>query len=134
MRWVRGVTPKHGIEATHRAVNDNRPFVHDENFPMTLVFNFSPHRYAEPWYLGECRGMACVPMFRAADEVRLTQSPSGGGNGNPAWDFQWFIGEPRVNQRYQLVMRLLYAPLPKASNPSQAREQLLERIRRVQPR
>lgn len=43
-QWIRGVTPRHGIEATHRAANDDRRFAHDEKFPVTLAFNFSPHR------------------------------------------------------------------------------------------
>src|SRR5262249_39841007 len=70
-RWVRGVTPKHGVEATHRAFDDNREFRHDETFPLTLVFNFSKWRYREPWYFGVNDGLAYVQMFRPGDGVRL---------------------------------------------------------------
>ena len=107
--WVRGITPAHGVRATHRAPGDSREFAHDADFPLSLVFNFSDHRYTEPWYFGKCRGMAFAQIFRAADTVRFSQSPSGGGTGNPAWDFQWFIVNPKVGQRYQLVMRAVYA-------------------------
>ncbi len=110
--WIRGISPAHGIHATHRALNDEREFAHDPLFPMSLVFNFSEHRFAQPWYFGECRGMAYAQIFRPADQVRFSQSPSGGGNGNPAWDFQWFISHPQVGQRYQLVMRAVYFPAP----------------------
>lgn len=112
MQWIRGVTPKHGVQATHRAREDHRNFPHDEEFPLSLVFSFSGHRFAEPWYFGECRDMAFLQVFRPQDRVRLTQSPSGGGTGNPAWDFQWFLSEPQVGRRYQLVMRAFYGASP----------------------
>ncbi len=109
--WRRGITPAHGRLATHRWIDDSRDFPHDPAFPLELPFGFSKQRYAEPWYFGVCRGMAFVQSFRAADRVWLTQSPSGGGGGCPAWDFQTFISDPRVGQRYQRVMRAAYVPL-----------------------
>ena len=109
-RWIRGVTPTHGTLSTHRATDDRRRFVHDEQFPLTLVFNFSNHRYSEPWYYGVSHGMAFVLMFRPEDEVRLTQSPSGGGNRCPAWDFQFFISDYEIGTRYQYVLRAMYVP------------------------
>jgi len=109
-RWIRGVTPEHGKLPTHLAVDDNRNFDHDPNFPLTLVFNKSHYRYTEPWYYGVSHGMALVLMFRPDDNVRLSQSPSGGGSGNPAWDFQWFVPQYKVGQRYRFVMRAMYLP------------------------
>jgi hypothetical protein len=109
-RWIRGVTPAHGTLATHLAWNDDRRFPHDEDFPLSLVFNRSNHRYREPWYFGVTGQMAYVQMFRPGDGVRLSQSPSGGGQGNPAWDFQYFIPEYRKDERYQVVMRAMYVP------------------------
>ena len=78
--------------------------------PLTLVFNHSRFRYAEPWYFGVSHDMALVFMFRPRDGVRLSQSPSGGGKGNPAWDFQFFIDKYKIGQRYQMVMRAQYLP------------------------
>ena len=109
-RWIRGVTPSHGVLATHLATDDRREFPHDADFPLTLVFNRSQYRYLEPWYFGVSHGMALVKIFRPQDVIRLTQSPSGGGRGNPAWDFQFFIPDYEVGRRYQMVMRAMYLP------------------------
>jgi len=109
-RWIRGVTPAHGTFSTHVAPNDKRDFAHEDDFPLTLVFNRSRYCYAEPWYYGVSHGMAMVLMFRPKDAIRLSQSPSGGGQGNPAWDFQYFVPDYEVGQRYQFVMRAMYVP------------------------
>jgi len=108
--WIRGVTPAHGTRPTHLSVDDNRSFPHDAEFPLTLVFNRSKHRYSEPWYYGLSGPMALVLIFRPQDRVRFSQSPSGGGKGNPAWDFQWFIPRYEVGKRYRFVMRAMYVP------------------------
>lgn len=74
------------------------------------MFNRSRHRFTEPWYYGVSHGMALVFIFRGEDRPRLTQSPSGGGRGSPAWDFQYFISDDEVGRRYQMVMRAMYLP------------------------
>jgi hypothetical protein len=109
-QWIRGVTPAHGTLSTHRSIRDNHHFSHDADFPLTLVFNFSDYRYDEPWYYGVSNGVALVLMFRPCDKVRLSQSPSGGGKGNPAWDFQWLIPDYKVGQRTRFVMRAMILP------------------------
>lgn len=122
--WQRGVTPSHGTLATHRGSEDTRAFPHDAAFPLTLPFGFSQLRFTEPWYYGVCRGMAWLQSFRPKDHVWLSQSPSGGGAGCPAWDFQWFISQPRVGQRYALTMRAAYLPLSDPGNLEQVRAQV----------
>lgn len=109
-QWLRGVTPKHGESATHLAVDDARNFPHDADFPLSLVFNRSAYRYDEPWYFGLSHGMAYAQMFRSSDQPRFSQSPSGGGTGNPAWDFQWFVSPYQVDKLYHLQMRVAYLP------------------------
>ena len=109
-RWIRGITPAHGELSTHLAPDDDRQFPHDEDFFLTLVFNYSNHYYSEPWYYGINGDLAYVLMFRPQDQVRLTQSPSGGGKGNPAWDFQFLISNYKINQRYQYMLRAMLVP------------------------
>jgi hypothetical protein len=109
-RWVRASSAAHGSEAVHLGLADQRRFEHDADFPLTLVFNRSKWRFEEPWYFGTSGGMAFAQVFRAADQVRFAQSPSGGGAGNPAWDFQFFIPDYRVGQLYRFVMRAVYMP------------------------
>ncbi|MBT6721835.1 MAG: hypothetical protein HOB20_01255 [Planctomycetaceae bacterium] len=108
---IRSVTPQHGIHATHRGIQDTRLFKHDKNFPLTLVFGYSRHRFHEPWYYGVSRNMGFAQVFRTADQIRLSQSPSGGGNGNPAWDFQYFIPDYEIGKTYRFVMRAIYHPI-----------------------
>ena len=66
--------------------------------------------------------MAYAQVFRPLDQVRLAQSPSGGGKGNPAWDFQGFIPGYEVGRRYTLVMRALYLPYESAEQVRRAVE------------
>jgi hypothetical protein len=129
--WIRGVTPEHGVDAVHPSVRDERLLPHVDPFPLPLAFGFSPHRYAEPWYFGACRGMTFAQIFREQDRIRMTQSPSGGGTGCPAWDFQWIVRDCQVDQRYQMVMRVAYSPVPDGASEASLRDQVQSRIRNL---
>ena len=108
--WIKAVTPKHGVDSTHPPHQDDRDIDVDRDFPLTLVNHPSRYRHHESWYYGISHGMALVQMFRPRDMVWLAQSPSGGGNGNPAWDFQWFINDYQVDEAYGFKMRAAYLP------------------------
>lgn len=108
--WINAVTPRHGVDSTHRPAGvSGLPDV-EPDFPLTLVNHPSKYEYAEPWYFGVTHGLALVQMFRTVDGIWFAQSPSGGGNGNPAWDFQWFIENPTVGRAYQFQMRCACVP------------------------
>ena len=122
-RWIRAVSPRHGVASTHRPAGPVPNVKIDPEFPLTLVNHPSQYVYTEPWYYGVSHQMAYVLMFRASDGIWFAQSPSGGGRGNPAWDFQWFIPDYKVGQAYGFVMRAAYLPF-------ESREQI-ERATRV---
>ena len=109
-QWIEATSPKHGIDSTHAPASFPAPPSVDADFPLTLVNHPSKYVYAEPWYFGVSHGMAYVQMFRQRDRIWMAQSPSGGGPGNPAWDFQWFIPDYRVGEAYGFVMRAVYLP------------------------
>ena len=127
-RWIDASSPSHGVNATHLSSIDTRTFTHDPDFPMTLVFNQSKFRFTEPWYFGVCRDFAYVQGFRASDNVRFAQSPSGGGNGNPAWDFQFFIPDYQVDHLYRFAMRAVYTPMTTPAAIRQTARQHLDAL------
>ncbi|MEK6234131.1 MAG: hypothetical protein N2C14_05435 [Planctomycetales bacterium] len=129
-RWIQGTTPSHGDLSTHLGIDDRREFAHDEDFPLTLVFNRSRHRFARPWYYGISGDMALVQVFRDRDRIRMSQSPSGGGKGNPAWDFQFFIPQYEVGKRYGFTMRMLYLPF---ESPAQIQRTAEKSQRELEP-
>ena len=77
--------------------------------------------------------MTFLQMFRAEERVWFSQSPSGGGTGCPAWDFQWFISQPTVGERYQLKMRAAYLPLNRPGNIESVQEQMVQAAKQLQP-
>jgi hypothetical protein len=108
--WIKGVTPKHGVDSTHRPANYPHQIKFDDDFPLTLVNHPSKYVYTESWYYGVSHSMALALMFRPRDQIWMAQSPSGGGDGNPAWDFQWFIPDYNVGEAYGFQMRAAYLP------------------------
>lgn len=122
-KWIRAVTPRHGVESTHPPEGPLPDLNIDPDFPLTLVNHRSKYVYTEPWYYGVSGEMAYVLMFRRRDRIWLAQSPSGGGRGNPAWDFQWFIPDYKVGEAYGFVMRAAYLPY-------ESRQQVEEATRR----
>lgn len=120
--WLRATTPRHGVESTHPPAGPLADLRIDPNFSLTLVNHPSPFVHTEPWYYGVSHGLAYVQMFRARDRIWFAQSPTGGGQTNPAWDFQWFIPDYKVGEAYGFVMRAAYVPF-------ESREQI-ERVTR----
>ena len=107
-RWIKAVTPAHGTLSTHRYAADPGPLPPVPGHPLTLVFNFSKYRYTKPFYYGRTHGMVYIIMFDDPARVRFSQSPSGGGATNPAWDFQFVVRDYQVGKLYRLRARVVY--------------------------
>lgn len=107
---IRSISRAHGTDSTHPPAGHLPELKHAADFPLTLVYNRSPYVYSEPWFYGVNRGIALAQVFRSRDRVWFAQSPSGGGAGNPAWDFQWFVPDYKVGEAYGFTMRAASQP------------------------
>ena len=109
--WVESVSPGHGTKSTHPPAGPMfPPPPHPAPFPIVLAFGLSEYVHTDAWYYGVSGGTALALMFRPQDRVWFAQSPSGGGPGNAAWDFQWFVPDFEVGRPYRLVMRAACLP------------------------
>jgi hypothetical protein len=111
--WVEAFSEKHGVKSTHPPAWAKKDWKIHPQFSLTLVNNLSDYVHQEPWYYGISHQQAYVQMFRKQDHIWFAQSPTGGGNSNPAWDFQWFVPDYQVGQAYGFVMRAALLPTSK---------------------
>lgn len=109
-RWVDAWSEEHGVSSTHRSVEDDHDFFFAEDFNASLASHFSDYRYTEPYFFGRYGHMMLGFMFDAAEVIRFSQSPTGGGRFNPAWDFQYLIPTPREGKKYSFRARMVYKP------------------------
>ena len=109
--WIAAFSEKHGYQSTHLSRDDNHHLYFAENFnPPLLVHNFSNYRFHQPFYYGRFRNMVLIYMFDNDQDIRFSQSPTGGGPLNPAWDFQFIIEPFEINKVYQFKARIVYKP------------------------
>jgi hypothetical protein len=109
-RWIHHVPPRHGEQACHRPAGSDWDPTFDEGFPITLASAASDYEYAYPFFYGVTHGKLLLFMFRRSNdrgELRIAQSPSGGGRGNPAWDFVWFQRDYAVDEEFRFAGRLV---------------------------
>jgi hypothetical protein len=102
-RWIQHLPPKHGIAANHRFAGSQWDPPLDAGFNIPLVEGTSDFEYIYPFYFGRSGENVFIMMFerpRDGSEVRFAQSPSGGGAGNPAWDFVFLQRGYEVNREF----------------------------------
>lgn len=118
-RWIGAWSGEHGKESTHRQISDHRDWYYAPNFNATLANHYSNYRFVEPYFFGRFHNMVLAFLFDANQEIRFSQSPTGGSLHftlipepgqltNPAWDFQWIIPDPQPNKEYTLKTRMVY--------------------------
>ncbi|MCA9447169.1 MAG: hypothetical protein KC931_08630 [Candidatus Omnitrophica bacterium] len=107
-RWITAYSPEHGVESTHTYVDDAYEPYYVENFNTTLANHYSKYHYIEPFYYGLRGDMVFAIMFDRTEGIRFSQSPTGGGEKNPAWDFHVLIPDPEIGKTYSFKSRLVY--------------------------
>jgi hypothetical protein len=110
-RWIKHLPPKHGEAANHRPAGSAWDPPLDEGFNIPLVKGTSNFEYVYPFYFGRSGENVFIMMFerpREGGELRFAQSPSGGGTGNPAWDFVYFQRGYEVNREFCFRARAVF--------------------------
>jgi hypothetical protein len=108
--WISAYSEKHGYKSTHKKTDDNHDFYFIPGFGARLANNYSGYRFTEPFYYGHFHNMVLAFLFDSDEIIRFTQSPTGGGSNNPAWDFQYLIPNPQTCREYSFIARLVYKP------------------------
>jgi len=110
-RWIKHLPEKHGVAASHRPAGSQWDPPADAGFKLTLVTGVSDFEYLYPFYFGRSGENVFILMFertRNESELRFAQSPSGGGKGNPAWDFAYFRRDYAINREFSFRVRAVY--------------------------
>lgn len=108
--WIAAYSTEHGVQSTHRSVQDHNEIFFAENFNARLASHFSNYRFILPFYFGRFGKMTLAYFFDSNEIIRFSQSPTGGGETNPAWDFQYIIPNPKTGQEYSFKARMVYKP------------------------
>jgi hypothetical protein len=110
--WVQLCTQEHNNQSTVRHTDDKLELAFTPVREQTLYKNFSPLRYAEPFFYGDFGAAhVFILMFDRTEGIRFSHSPSSGGPPsfpNPAWDFQFIIPKYEVLEQYGFRARAVY--------------------------
>jgi len=113
-RWIEHLPPSHGVAANHRPAGSTWDPSFDDGFKVTLASGFSDLEYVYPFYYGRSGENVFIQMFEKSTpdgEMRFAQSPTGGGEGNPAWDFIYYRRNYSVGREFSFRVRTVYRPL-----------------------
>ena len=111
-RWIYHLPEVHGLSANHRPAGSTwDPSLDTSRFPISLVTGFSDLEYIYPFYYGLSGENVFIMMFENPGkdaELRFAQSPDGGGDTNPAWDFIYFRKNYKVGEKFSFRARAVY--------------------------
>jgi hypothetical protein len=125
-RWIKHLPEKHGVAANHRPAGSTWDPPTDDGFNLVLVKGLSSFEYLYPFYFGRSGESVFILMFdrpRPGGELRFAQSPSGGGKGNPAWDFVYFCRDYAVDREFSFRVRAVYRKFTSAEDVAHLYEQ-----------
>ena len=126
LRWIKHLPGKHGVAANHRPAGSTWDPPLDDGFNVDLVKGISDFEYLYPFYFGRSGQDVFVMMFERMGkegELRFAQSPSGGGKGNPAWDFVYFRRTYAVNREFSFRARAVYRKFTSAEDVARLYEE-----------
>jgi hypothetical protein len=112
--WLQHCTPAHNAMSTVLHQDDKFEMTFAKDHRDCLYKSYSPLKYELPLFYGLFKKHILIVMFDRAEGIRITHSPSGGGNNtaaqstNPAWDFQYVLPKYEVNTEYGFKARLIY--------------------------
>ncbi|MDH5399365.1 MAG: hypothetical protein OEX02_14535 [Cyclobacteriaceae bacterium] len=109
-KWIASYSESHGDKSTHKSLEDKHNFFFADDFPISLANHFSDYRYTQPFYYGLFHNMAFAFLFESSEGIRFSQSPTGGGEHNPAWDFQYLVPDVQPGKEYAFRARFIYKP------------------------
>jgi len=117
-KWIGARSSKHGVASTHTGINDNFNLFTVPGFNVSLANHYSNHVFTKSFYYGRFENMVFVYLFSKPKDgiIRFTQSPTGAGPQNPAWDFQFIISDFIVGKEYSFKVRLVYKEWVDAEN------------------
>ena len=110
-RWIYHLPDVHGLSANHRPAGSAwDPSLDTPGFPISLVTGISDLEYIYPFYYGLSGENVFIMMFKntTGDELRFAQSPDGGGDTNPAWDFIYFKKNYKVGKKFSFRGRAVF--------------------------
>jgi len=121
-RWITATSPAHDDQSTHVAGFEPAVWksVDTQKWPG-LAAHFSKYQFDAPFYFGRVRNMVWVYMFDSkaisdTQTLRFSQSPTGGGDLNPAWDFHVVVRSYKVDQPFSWRARCIYKPYVSAAD------------------
>lgn len=106
--WISAYSTEHGLNSTHLGSREKDQIYFAPNFNARLASHFSDYRYDKPFYYGRFHNMVLAYMFKPERGIRFSQSPTGGGELNPAWDFQFIVPDFEVGREYSFQVRIMY--------------------------